>query len=71
VDRYWENSTPAKASAKPAELKAPAAFLSRKGNNKDIAETHVDPWVYDKVAPNVEWAPLGRTDDEPKVDKYW
>ena len=39
--------------------------------SRDIAETHVDPWVYDKVAPNVEWAPLGRPNAGPPVDEYW
>jgi hypothetical protein len=39
--------------------------------SQDIAETHIDPWVYDKVEPNVEWGPLGRTNNEPSVDEYW
>lgn len=38
---------------------------------RDIAETHIDPWVYDKVDPNVEWAPLQPRAAEPKVDRYW
>jgi hypothetical protein len=62
ADNYWDNAVPAKA---------PASFISTRGNNKDIAESHVDPWVYDKVAPNVEWAPLGRPKEGPNVDNYW
>lgn len=42
------------------------------GKTKDIAESDVDPWVYEKVAPNVEWeAYRGRPTEAPKVDKYW
>jgi hypothetical protein len=40
-------------------------------SSRDIAESHIDPWVYDKVEPNVEWAPLRRPNDEPEVDRYW
>jgi hypothetical protein len=42
-----------------------------KGNTKDIAENDVDPWVYEKVSPNVEYESLGRTSEAPAVDKYW
>ena len=42
------------------------------GHSHDIAEADVDPWVYVKVAPNVEWeAYRGRPTEAPKVDKYW
>lgn len=44
---------------------------SGKGHTKDIAESDIDPWVYDLVSPNVEEQRLGRTDVAPKVDKYW
>ena len=43
----------------------------RRSNNRDIAETHIDPWVFDKVEPNVEWAPLMPRKPEPKVNRYW
>lgn len=43
----------------------------RRGGGRDIAETHIDPWVYDKVDPNVEWAALQPRKPEPKVDRYW
>ena len=37
---------------------------------RDIAETHIDPWVYDKVNPNVEWAPLMPREGAPKRSSY-
>ena len=37
---------------------------------RDIAETHIDPWVFDKVDPNVEWAPLMPRKDAPKRSTY-
>jgi hypothetical protein len=36
----------------------------------DIAETHIDPWVYDKANPNVERLTLGRPDEAPKRSSY-
>ena len=37
---------------------------------RDIAETHIDPWVYDKVDPNVEWAALQPRSAAPKRSSY-
>jgi hypothetical protein len=42
-----------------------------KGHTHDIAESDVDPWVYDNVSDAVEYRALGRSDEAPKVDKYW
>jgi hypothetical protein len=42
-----------------------------KGHTHDIAESDVDPWVYDNVSDAVEYRAYGRGDEAPKVDKYW
>jgi len=73
VDKYWLNapSTSTSKAQKLGEIKGlnlvPSSFIA----SKDIAETHIDPWVYDKVDPNVEWAALQPRKPAPKVDKYW
>lgn len=41
-----------------------------RNGRRDIAETHIDPWVFDKVDPNVEWAPLMPRKDAPKRSTY-
>lgn len=41
-----------------------------RNGKRDIAETHIDPWVYDKVNPNVEWAPLMPRAGPPKRSSY-
>lgn len=63
-------------AALPADASAYSGLHQHHGRNsgnvKDIAESHIDPWVYDKVAPNVEWAAYrGRPEQAPPVDKYW
>lgn len=46
--------------------------LAQKSKDKsDIAETHIDNWVYEKASPNVNALPHGRTNEAPNVDKYW
>ena len=73
VDKYWLNtpSTSTSKAQKLGEIKGlnlvPSSFIA----SNDIAETHIDPWVYDKVDPNVEWAALQPRKPAPKVDKYW
>ena len=58
VDKYWLNAPSTSKAQGPGEIKKltqiPSSFIA----SKDIAETHIDPWVYDKVDPNVEWAAL-------------
>lgn len=36
----------------------------------DIAETHIDPWVFDKANPNVDRLTNPRTDTPPKRSSY-
>jgi hypothetical protein len=36
----------------------------------DIAETHIDPWVYDKANPNVDRLTNPRADAPPKRSSY-
>jgi hypothetical protein len=39
-------------------------------NEKDIAETHIDPWVFDKANPNVDRLTNPRADAPPKRSSY-
>ena len=61
------------ASANTVHIqKTGRGHLSGKGNTKDIGESDVDPWVYDKVSDAVEYDALrNRAAEPPAVNTYW